>query len=208
MATGGVYSKALSALGKSTMMGKAGEFVSKLNTIESAPDKIKYIIQTNKLNAFKDGAKNGLVAGFTATAEASMNARSDGNEFEEARIKEITDSGRQPSIEEIQKIKELKDEVMNHSLAFNMPVIMLDNWIVFGKSMFGNKATDASNLTGIGEKAIKEGFADTYKLSKQTKIDKVLSKTYGLRKAAAPMVSEGFFQEQSQYGITKGEPLV
>lgn len=202
MATGGAYSKAINALGKTALVGKAGDFVNKLNTIDSAPDKLKYIVQVNTLNNIKDGAKKGLIAGFTATAESEMNARSDAKEFKESLIKEITDTGRQPSIEELNKIDQLSEEILTSSFALNMPIIMLDNWIVFGKSVFGNKVTDKTNL--IGEQITKEGFADSYKLAKKTSIDKILDKTYGVRKFVEPMIAEGFFQEQSQYGITKG----
>ncbi len=204
MATGGVYNKIINTLGKTALVGKTGDFINKLNTIDAAPDKLKYIDQVNTLNSVKDGAKKGLIAGFTATAESEMNARSDAKEFKTARIKEIIDSGRQPSNEELAQIDSLSEEILTSSFALNMPIIMLDNWITFGKSVFGNKVTDKLNLTEIGDKVTKEGFNDTYKLAKKASIDKVLDKTYGVRKFVEPMISEGFFQEQSQYGITKG----
>ncbi len=204
MATGGVYNKIINTLGKTALVGKTGDFINKLNTIDAAPDKLKYIDQVNTLNSVKDGAKKGLIAGFTATAESEMNARSDAKEFKTARIKEIIDSGRQPSNEELAQIDTLSEEILTSSFALNMPIIMLDNWITFGKSVFGNKVTDKLNLTEIGEKVTKEGFDGSYKLAKKASIDKVLDKTYGVRKFVEPMIAEGFFQEQSQYGITKG----
>ncbi len=199
LATGGVYSKLINAIGKTAMVGKAGEFIDGLNKIENASDKLKYIENANTLNKVKDGVKNGIINGFTASAEAEQQARGDANQFETEWNKNHPNA----TPGEIAYMKSLKDDLMLHSFAFNMPIISLDNYIVFGKSVFGNKVTDKVNLKSIGEGLIKDGETG-YKSAEKYAIDAIVDKTYGLRKALEPAISEGIFQEQSQYGISQG----
>lgn len=203
IATGGVYSKIASAIAKTALVGKTGDMLSKLNSIENAQDKLKYIDQVNKLNKVKDGLSNGTIAFVGATAESSANARSDANEFEQNMINELTNHGqRELTDSEKAYIKQLKEKVGNNSFMFNIPTIMLDNWITFGKSVFSNKLTDKASLGAIESNLSREGL-DAYTLAKQSSIDKILDKTYGARKVLTPLAVEGT-QEQQQYAITKG----
>jgi len=201
MATGSVYNKLISAIGESALIGKAGEYVNKLNTIENSTDKVQYIINQNTLRAIKDGSKRGLVAGFTASAEAEQQARGDKDQFVQYQLAKIKAAGREPSQEELAKIEDMGNDLALHSYAFNMPVISLDNYIVFGKALFGNKATDVINLKNLGEGITREaGLDGAYKAAENTFWDK--TKPY--RKIAEPMLAEGFFQEQTQYAISQG----
>ena len=207
MATGGVYSKFITALAKTAAAGKAGDFATKMLSIDNVSDATAYIDKVNKLNRVKDGAKNGLIAGSTAISESGMNARSDAREFAESMTHNLTHdkSGRklrELTPEEETKINTLKDEVGNHSFAMNVPSVMADNWLVFGKSMFGNSVSDIANLKTIGKNIVKDG-KDAYKIAKKTRIDKLISKTYGVRKAISPIIAEGT-QEQIQFAISKG----
>ena len=53
MATGGVYSKMITALGKTAMMGKAGEFIDGLAKIGNKSDQIQYIKNLNTITKIK-----------------------------------------------------------------------------------------------------------------------------------------------------------
>jgi len=197
IAGGGVYSKVFQGLAKMSAVGKAGEFIDKLHNIENASDKLKYIEGVNTTNKIKDGAQNGIIAGLGAMAESGANARGDKDEFIRNMTNEITKGTRELTEEESKHVQDLADEVGNTSFALNMPIIMLDNWITFGKSVFGNKLTDKLNLKELGEGLVKKD-------GKYEAIKGIVDKSYGTRKFIEPIISEGFFQEQSQYGITKG----
>ena len=203
--SGSAYTKAFTALGKTAMVGKAGEYLEGLRKIENAVDKKKFIENTNLINSFKDGISNGVIAGLGAMSESSANARSDKNEFRTSMSAELVKSQGFPLTDsQKQYIEMLAEEAGNSSFALNMPIIMLDNWITFGKNVFGNKATDKLSLKVLGEGVEKDAFDEAYKVAKKTGIDKAIAKTYGARQFAEPIIAEGFFQEQSQYGITKG----
>lgn len=202
IASGGAYTKVASALAKTAIAGKTSDFLGKISSIEGAADKLKYIEQVNKTYKVTDGLKNGTIAFVGATAESSANARADKNEFKEKMTKEIETQGFPITDSQKEYIDMLSEKVGNNSFMLNIPTIMLDNWITFGKAVFGNKLTDKGNLLGIGSKLEAKALGD-YSVSKGSLIGDILDKTYGLRQAVKPFVVEGT-QEQLQYAISKG----
>ncbi len=212
MMSGAASTKLLSVMGKAATLGKAKEVFDKISSIEKAEDKIRYIINIDDQlkTQIKDGVTKGTYALVGATTEASDNALSDSKEFvkdmeyklthdlagnQTRDISEITD-------EEKQHLDVLRKQVGNSSYLMNLPVIMADNWLTFGKSVFSSKIGDKTLLSETAN-LVEKGTDDIYKAAKKSTVQSIVDKTYGLRKFSKPFIAEGT-QEQLQHAITKG----
>lgn len=209
MASGGAMTKAAQLLGKASAVGKAGEFLSGWSKIDNAADASKYISQfENTLYNIKDGAKKGFTAFVGATTEASDNALSDSREWVKEMEYNLTHDLQGNKVRELtegerQLLEQYRKDLGNASFAMNLPVIMADNWITFGRSMFSKKSAEKALLSDVANKSIRDEATDSYKMAAKSAVDKLLSKTYGVRQFVTPMVSEGL-QEVEQLGVSKG----
>lgn len=197
----------MSLAGKLATVGKGGEFLNGLKNIQKVDDVINHINKyENTYKNLVDGSKQAFQLYTSASTEATIEAKQAADEWEKDIINKIsfnTDgSQREPSQGELDYIKMLRKQVGNSTFAFNLPVIMTDNLISFGRAMLGNKATN-STLKELADKAIFNNTTNTYKAAKKTAIDNLLDKTYGVRQMLTPMIAEGN-QEMLQYAVQKG----
>jgi hypothetical protein len=204
MASGSIHTKLLSVLAKASTLGKTSEVVNKLKGIDNAADKVNYIIKVDdQLGVqIKDGLKRGTYAVMGATTEAADNALSDSKEWYNKMYDQLTQGGQRELTEGEQEWLEYnRKSVGNTSFALNLPVIMADNWLTFGKAVFG-KGAEKKMLSEVSD-LIKKGADDVYTAAEKGTVRKVLDKTYGIRKVFGKATPE-MLQEQLQYGITKG----
>lgn len=210
MLSGSAMTKVAGLVGKTAAMGKAKEFLSGLKSIDNATDATKYINQwENTVYNVKDGLKKGAIAFVGASTEASDNALSDSKEWAKKMEHDLTHS-----MTTGEKIRDLTDkerewldinrkDLGNASFAMNIPVIMADNWITFGKSMLSKKSVEKALFTDVADKSVYNAATDTYTKAVKSTVDKVLQKTYGARQVVKPMLAEGA-QEWEQLAVSKG----
>lgn len=209
MASGSLYTKALSAASKLASLDKlsmtVAETMGMTTKIEDAADKTKFVIELNdKAQKLKNGLNNGSIAVIGAGTEASANALNDSKEFERKMLEELSAGGtREVTDSERDYVKQLAKSVGNSSYALNLPVIMASNWLTFGKTMLGSTATEKSLLKGAAARTEKDLVAGGYKAAELSSVQKILDKTYGLRKVAGKAVPEGL-EEWEQLVVTKG----
>lgn len=204
MASGNVHTKLLGTLAKASVLGKTTDFLGNLMSIENASDKIKYITQIDDVfkTQIKDGIKKGTYAVMGATTEASDNALSDSNEWVQKMTEQLTQGGQRELTDgEKQWLDENRKQLGNTSFAINLPVIMADNWLTFGKAVMGKGGEKM--LMGEVSDLIEQTAEGGYKAAKKGFIQNALDKTYGLRKFAGKPIPEAL-QEQVQYAISKG----
>lgn len=204
MLSGNISSKLLSVMGKAATLGKAKEVFDKVISIDNAGDKLAYITNIDDFlkTQIKDGVKKGTYALVGATTESSDNALNDSKEFKKDLTQRITMGMRDLTPEEEKQVDILAKQAGNSSYLMNLPVIMADNWLTFGKSVFSGKTADKLGMTEISH-LVERGTDDIYKAAKKDAIQKLLDKTYGIRQLGKPFIAEGE-QEQLQYAITKG----
>jgi len=207
--SGAAYTKVLSAASKLASLDKLGmsvaEAMGATAKIEDAADKTKFVIElTDKANKLKNGLNNGAIAVIGAGTEASANALNDSKEFEKQMLEELSAGGtREVTDGEKDYVKLLSKSVGNSSYAMNLPVIMASNWLTFGKTMLGSTATEKSLLKGAAARTEKDLVKGGYKASELSKVQKILDKSYGLRKAVGKALPEGL-EEWEQLVVTKG----
>lgn len=190
----------LNLAGKLSVINKAGEFLNGLKGIEKVDDLLAHVNKYEGMTKVIDGTKKGLQLYSSASTEASIEGYQASNEWYESMKNELTMGGmRELTPEEDARLKELRKQVGNTTFAFNLPVIMADNAISFGRAMLGNKVTN--DIVGSAERtAMTDGV---YSQAKQSLVTRLSDKTYGVRKFGVPMVSEGN-QEMLQYAVQKG----
>ena len=190
----------LNLAGKLSVVNKAGEFLNGLKTIQKADDLLAHVNKYEGMAKVIDGTKKGLQLYSSASTEASIEGYQAANEWYDSMKNELTMGGmRELTPEEDARLKELRKQVGNTTFAFNLPVIMADNAISFGRAMLGNKVTN--DIVGAAERtAMTDGV---YSQAKQSLVTRLADKTYGVRKFGVPMVSEGN-QEMLQYAVQKG----
>ncbi len=204
--SGGAYTKAIGLLGKTAAAGKLADYLGGLKSIENSKDAISYVTKWD--DQFKTqivgGLNKGVYSLIGASTEASDNARSDSQEWMANMTKELTHDGQR---ELTQGEKEWLDvnrkSLGNSSYILNLPVIMADNWLTFGKTVLSKKAVEKEAFKDVADKVLYNTAEDTYYAAKKSKIDKILDKTYGLRKAFKTAIPEGL-QETEQLGVAKG----
>jgi hypothetical protein len=210
MLSGGVYTKALSAASKLASLDKLGmtvaEAMGATTKIEDAADKTKFVIElNNKAKQLKNGLNNGTLAMIGASTEASSEGLSAGDEFEKQMLEKINEEEGGISDEARARVKELKKSVQTATYALQLPIIAGSNLLTFGKTMLGNTSTEKNllkQLAGRTEENIVDGVKVGYKASMVPTVQKILDKTYGLKKVVGKSVPEGL-EEVNQLIVTK-----
>jgi len=200
LGSGYATGKLLTLAGKLSTINKAGEFLNGLKTIEKADDLIQHVNKYEGIAKAIDGGKKGLQLYASASTEASVEGYQAANEWYDQMKQQLTMGMRELTPEEESRLQELRKQVGNTTFAFNLPVIMADNAISFGRAMLGNKVTN-DVVAGAAERAVMED--GVYSQAKKSLLTKITDKTYGIRKFGLPMVSEGN-QEMLQYAVQKG----
>lgn len=205
MVSGGLFTKAAGLLGKMSAVGKAEEFLSGWSKIDNAADAAKYISNVeNTVYNIKDGLNKGMSTFIGASTEASDNALSDSKEWYNSMKSEIESSQGFPLTDSQKEWLDInRKQLGNTSFALNIPVIMADNWLTFGKSMLSKKSVEKELLKDVADKSIYDVASDSYTRAIKSSVDKILEKTYGIRQAMTPMLAEGL-QEVEQLGVSKG----
>jgi len=199
--TGMAWSKGLSALSKTMAAAgtaeEAAAVLAEAKAMGVSPDKLKYIADQRLKQVVKDGAKNGTIAIASASGEAGAEAReAEKNIFhklthdEFGRPKQMTES-------ELAYAEMISKQAGDAAFAMNLPVIMADNWLTFGKALFGNKTNDFAKV--VKEGTFFDAATQTYKAVEKGTSDAV---KYRLTKLLTPMAAE-MTQEQLQFGIGK-----
>ena len=207
--SGAAYTKALSAASKLASLDKLGmsvaEAMGATTKIEDAADKTKFVIElTDKAKKLKDGLNNGAIAVIGAGTEASANALNDAKEYERKMLEELSAGGTREVTEgEREYIKLLSKSVGNSSYAMNLPVIMASNWLTFGKTMLGSTATEKALLKNAATRTEKDIALGGYKAAELSSVQKILDKSYGLRKVIGKAAPEGI-EEWEQLVVSKG----
>ena len=199
--TGSAYMKAASlvgkALGAGAVLGESAAVLKEVQAIDKSTDALRYVANQALKKTIKDGGKQGVIALLSATAEAGAEGRE--------QIKNIyhnlthnPDGSEKPMSEgELNYAKLISEQAGDMVFGLNLPVIMADNWISFGKSIWGNKTNDFAKIVGEGSylnkatglyEAISKGKGDALK--------------YTLKQIGKPMLAEGN-QEMLQFGVGK-----
>jgi len=199
--TGIAWSKGLSALSKTLAAAGSAEeaaaILAEAKTMGVAPDKLKYIADQRLKQVIKDGAKTGTIALASASGEAGAEAR----EAEKNILYKLTHdefgNPKQMTESELAYAEMISKQAGDAAFAMNLPVIMADNWLTFGKALFGNKTNDFAKI--IKEGSFFDAATKTYKVVEKGTADAV---KYRLGKLFTPIASE-MTQEQLQFGIGK-----
>ena len=199
--TGSAYMKAASlvgkALGAGAVLGESAAVLKEVQAIDKSTDALRYVANQALKKTIKDGGKQGVIALLSATAEAGAEGRE--------QIKNIyhnlthnPDGSEKPMSEgELNYAKLISEQAGDMVFGLNLPVIMADNWISFGKNIWGNKTNDFAKIVGEGSylnkatglyEAISKGKGDALK--------------YTLKQIGKPMLAEGN-QEMLQFGVGK-----
>ena len=199
--TGGAYMKAASLVGKTlgagAVIGDAAAALKEVQAIDKSTDALRYVANQALKKTIKDGGKQGVIALLSATAEAGAEGREQikNNYY---NLTHNPDGTEKPMSEgELNFAKLMSEQSGDMSFGLNLPVIMADNWISFGKNIWGNKTNDFAKIVG-------EGSA----LNKVTGLYEAIGKgksaglKYTLKQFAKPMLAEGN-QEMLQFGIGK-----
>ena len=201
--TGAAWSKGMSLVGKA--LGAAGSAEEAATIIAEAAesgiaasaDKLKYVSDQALKKTIKDGARQGTIAITSASGESGAEAR----EAEKNVYYKLThdDFGNEKRMSEgeLEYAKMMSQQAGDAAFAMNLPVIMADNWITFGKALFGNKTNDFAKI--IKEGAILDDVTKTYKAVEKGKYANL---GYRASKIGGTMASEGT-QEQLQFAIGK-----
>ena len=201
--TGAAWSKGLSLLGKAVGAAGSVEEVAailaetKQSGIGASADKLKYVSNQALKKTIKDGARQGTIAITSASGESGAEAR----EAEKNVLYKLThdDFGNELRLSEgeLEYATMMSKQAGDAAFAMNLPVIMADNWLTFGKALFGNKTNDfakmAKEFTTIDEAT---GLYKAVEKSKYADLG------YRASKVLTPMASEGT-QEQLQFAIGK-----
>lgn len=202
--TGAAWSKGMSLVGKA--LGAAGSSQEAATIIAetaesgiaASADKLKYVSDQALKKTIKDGARQGTIAITSASGESGAEAR----EAEKNVYYKLThdDFGNEKRMSEgeLEYAKMMAKQAGDAAFAMNLPVIMADNWITFGKALFGNKTND------FAKKIIKEGsiLDEATGAYKAVEKGKYANLGYRASKIGGTMASEGT-QEQLQFAIGK-----
>lgn len=201
--TGAAWSKGLSLLGKAVgAVGSAEEAAAilaeaKQSGIALSADKLKYVSNQALKKTIKDGAKQGTIAITSASGESGAEAR----EAEKNVYYKLThdDFGNEKRMSEgeLAYAKMMSQQAGDAAFAMNLPVIMADNWLTFGKALFGNKTNDFAKMAK--ELTVLDEATGAYKAVAKGKYADL---GYRASKILTPMASEGT-QEQLQFAIGK-----
>jgi hypothetical protein len=201
--TGKVWANGMSLLGKA--LGAAGSAEeaavilaeAKQSGIALSADKLKYVSDQALKKTIKDGARQGTIAITSASGESGAEAR----EAEKNVLYKLThdDFGNELNLSEgeLEYAKMMSKQAGDAAFAMNLPVIMADNWITFGKALFGNKTNDFAKI--IKEGTVLDEATGVYKLAEKGKYANL---GYRTSKIGGTMAAEGT-QEQLQFGIGK-----
>ena len=206
--SGSLYTKSLALIGKAASLGKLSEYLGNLEKIKDSSDAIKTIDNASKQYKLINGIKQGTYAAVGAGVEASQQALSDSNEWAQNMEYVLTHdkeghATRQLTDNEKQWIETNKKSLGNTSFALNLPIIMADNWIVFGKTMLAKKSLEKEGLKEVADRIGFNAAEDSYYTLKKDGIQKLIDKTYGIKSFGESMLAEGG-QETEQQGVTRG----
>ena len=206
MLSGSAYTKAISLIGKTAAAGKLTEYLGGLKSIDKAKDAVNYVTKWD--DQFKTqlvgGLNKGVYSLIGSSTEASDNARSDSQDWVNNMTKQLTHDGQRELTQgEREWLDTNRKALGNSSYILNLPIIMADNWLTFGKTVLSKKAIEKEAFKDVAEKVGYNAAEDSYYAIKKSKIDKILDKTYGLRQAFETAIPEGL-QETEQLGVTKG----
>jgi len=197
--TGGAWSKAFSIFGKAMGAAQTAEEATMIaNAVkEGATESLKSVANAATKKQIKDGIRQGTIAAMSATGEAGAEAR----EAQKSIYLKLTTnpdgSPKSMTEGELAYAKMMSEQAGDMAFGMNLPVIMADNWLTFGKALFGNKTNDFAKI------ANKTTFFDeATKTWKAVEKGKYANLGYRAGKIGVPMLSEGN-QEILQFGIGK-----
>ena len=185
------------ALGSGAVLGESAAVLKEVQAIDKSTDALKYVANQALKKTIKDGAKQGVIALTSATAEAGAEGREQIKNTFYNLTHNPDGTEKKMSKGELNYAKLISEQAGDMVFGLNLPVIMADNWISFGKNVWGNKTNDFAKIVG-------EGSA----LNKATGVYEAISKgkgdalKYTLRQLGKPMLAEGN-QEMLQFGIGK-----
>jgi len=201
--TGAAWSKGLSLLGKAVGAAGSTEEVAailaeaKQSGIAASSDKLKYVSDLALKKDIKNGLRQGIIAGTGASGESGAEAR----EAEKNVYFKLThdDFGNELRLSEgeLEYATMMSKQAGDAAFAMNLPVIMADNWLTFGKALFGNKTNDFAKIAK--ELTVLDEATGAYKVIEKGKYANL---GYRASKIGGTMASEGT-QEQLQFAIGK-----
>ena len=199
--TGTAYMKAASlvgkALGAGAVLGDAAAALKEVQAIDKSTDALRHVANQALKKTIKDGGKQGVIALFSATAEAGAEGREQIKNTYYNLTHNPDGTEKKMSEGELNYAKLISEQAGDMAFGLNLPVIMADNWISFGKSIWGSKTNDFAKI--VDEGSVLNKVTGAYEAISKGKGDAL---KYTLKQFAKPMLAEGN-QEMLQFGIGK-----
>ena len=199
--TGAAWSKAFSVIGKALgatgTVAEAAAAIQEAKTMGASSDKLRTLANELTKKQIKDGARQGTIALMSATGESGAEARETEKNILYKLTHDVFGNEKNMSKGEMDYAIMMSKQAGDAAFGMNLPVIMADNWLTFGKVMFGNKTNDFAKIAGKGT-----FFDDATQTYKAVEKSKYANLGYRAGKLATPMLSEGN-QEMLQFGIGK-----
>ena len=174
--TGTAYMKAASlvgkALGAGAVLGDAAAALKEVQAIDKSTDALRHVANQALKKTIKDGGKQGVIALFSATAEAGAEGREQIKNTYYNLTHNPDGTEKKMSEGELNYAKLISEQAGDMAFGLNLPVIMADNWISFGKSIWGSKTNDFAKIVDEGSvlnkvtgayEAISKGKGDALK---------------------------------------------
>jgi len=198
--TGAAWSKGLSIAGKA--LGAAGSTAEAAGIIESVTQQgvtegLKDVANASTKKLIKDGARQGTIALTSATGEAGAEARETEKNIRYKLTHDDFGNEKQMTEGELAYVDMMAKQAGDMTFGMNLPVIMADNWLTFGKTMFGNKTNDFAKIAN--KTTVFDEATQAYKAVEKGKYANL---GYRAGKIGTPMLSEGN-QEMLQFAIGK-----
>ena len=199
--TGTAYMKAANLIGKTlgagAVLGDAAAALKEVQAIDKSTDALRHVANQALKKTIKDGGKQGVIALFSATAEAGAEGREQIKNTYYNLTHNPDGTEKKMSEGELNYAKLISEQAGDMAFGLNLPVIMADNWISFGKSIWGSKTNDFAKI--VDEGSVLNKVTGAYEAISKGKGDAL---KYTLKQFAKPMLAEGN-QEMLQFGIGK-----
>ena len=185
------------ALGAGAVLGDAAAALKEVQAIDKSTDALRHVANQALKKTIKDGGKQGVIALFSATAEAGAEGREQIKNTYYNLTHNPDGTEKKMSEGELNYAKLISEQAGDMAFGLNLPVIMADNWISFGKSIWGSKTNDFAKI--VDEGSVLNKVTGAYEAISKGKGDAL---KYTLKQFAKPMLAEGN-QEMLQFGIGK-----
>ncbi len=197
--TGVAWSKGMSLIGKTLGSASTAEEAAILaDKIKAgATEGLKDVANAATKQQIKDGARQGSIALMSATGEAGAEARETEKNIRYKLTHDMFGNEKQMTEGELAYVDMMAKQAGDMAFGMNLPVIMADNWLTFGKVMFGNKTNDFAKIAN--KTTVFDEATQAYKAVEKGKYANL---AYRAGKIGTPMLSEGN-QEILQFGIGK-----